>query len=718
MTQYPSTTLTQLIESLPSGSSSKEIAQIRKAYHFVKKAHADKQRKTKELYVEHDLAVAHIISQLGVDISAITAGLLHDCLLPHTGITAELIQAEFHDEITNLVTGLESLDPFIDSHERDKDTKAMEAIINTIIEGDSRIILIFLADKLQELRKSSKLPPNQQLQIAGEARDLYAPLANRLGIWQLKWELEDLAFRFLEPEQFRFIADQLDEKRAARNQSIKEAVDKLSAKIREGDIQASVTGRPKHIYSIYRKMKKKEVDIAHIYDVRALRVIIHDNDPNLCYQVLGIVHNLWQPIPHEFDDYIARSKSNGYQSLHTAVIDGKGQTLEVQIRTREMHEEAEKGIAAHWAYKEGGRLKSQTNQRIQHLRQILTSLQDSEGSRADGASFKTEFLGERIYVFTPKGDIIDLPSGATPIDFAYGIHTEVGHRCRGARVNGKMVSLDYRLKSGQQVDIITANKGGPNRDWMNENLGYTAASRTRSKIRGWFRQQEKEKNISQGREVVNRELRRLAVNDVYTIEDIATALKFKDIDSFLAKVGFGDIQSTQIGGAISALQQKLQPDDDLRPLLTIKPRSKTLTVKGIAGLHTKMAGCCTPIPPEPIMGYITRGRGVTIHKKDCKTLIATAEPERWIDVEWGIEEETYPIPIVVKAYRRPGLIDEIANILNGQNINLAKTKTNTSNSISTIYMVAEVTSLDQLNHVLSKFEKLNNVIEAGRQNWA
>jgi GTP pyrophosphokinase len=399
------------------------------------------------------------------------------------------------------------------------------------------------------------------------------------------------------------------------------------------------------------------------------------------------------------------------------VIDDKGQTLEVQIRTQAMHEEAEKGIAAHWAYKEGGKPKTQTNQRIQHLRQILTSLQDSDGSPADGAAFKSEFLGERIYVFTPKGDIIDLPSGSTPIDFAYAIHTEVGHRCRGARVNGKMVSLDYRLESGQQIDIITANKGGPNRDWMNENLGYSASARTRSKIRSWFRQQEKEKNIAQGREVVNRELRRLGVADVYTIEDIAAALKFKDLEQFLAKVGFGDIQSTQIGGAIAALQQKLQPDDDLRPLLEIRPKSKTLTVKGLAGLHTKMAGCCTPIPPEPIMGYITRGRGVTIHRKDCKTLIATAEPERWIDVEWGIEEETYPIPIVVKAYRRPGLIDEIANILNGQHINLSKTKTTTSNSISTIYMVAEVASLDQLNHVLGKFEKLHNVIEAGRQHW-
>ena len=723
MTQYPSITLAELIESLPSGSSSKEIAQIKRAYYFAKKGHRNEQHESGEIHLEHDLAVAQIISDLGVNINTITAGLLHDCLLPHTGLTAEDIQAEFPEEVANLVTGLEKLIPYADSHDQERKPKSLEAIrgaILSIIEGDSRGILIFLADKLQELRKAGELSTERQLQLAGEARDLYAPLANRLGVWQLKWELEDLAFRILENDQYVLLANQLAERRAARSSSIKEAVDILSARIQESKIKAKVTGRPKHIYSIYKKMLKKQVDIEHIYDVRALRVIIEKDDPTLCYQVLGTVHHIWQPIPQEFDDYIAREKSNGYQSLHTAVRDEKGQTLEVQIRTQKMHDEAEKGIAAHWAYKEGARPKAHVNQRIQHLRQIMTNLQDSEGSPADSAIFQAEILGERIYVFTPNGDVIDLPSGATPIDFAYAIHTVVGHRCRGARVNGKMVSLDYKLKSGEQIDIITANKGGPSRDWMNESLGYTGSARTRSKIRGWFRLQEKEKNISQGREVVERELRRLGVADKFTIEDIATGLKFKELDQFLAKVGFGDIQSTQIGGAIAALQQKLQklePDDDLRPLLDVKPKSKSLTVKGVAGLFTKMAGCCAPIPPERIIGYITRGRGVTIHREDCKTLIATAEPERWIDVEWGIEEETFPIPIVIKAYRRPGLIDEIANILNGQNINLSKTKTTSSNSISTIYMVAEFASLEQLNYVLSRFEKLHNVIEAGRQHW-
>jgi GTP pyrophosphokinase len=465
-------------------------------------------------------------------------------------------------------------------------------------------------------------------------------------------------------------------------------------------------------------MLDKGVNFDRIYDIRALRVIVDDPDPNVCYQVLGIVHNLWKPIPQEFDDYIARAKPNGYQSLHTAVTDDRARTLEVQIRTRLMHEEAEKGIAAHWAYKEGGRQTTAKTSQVNVLRQLLGGLRDNGGQTTDEADVSQELLGERIYVFTPKGDVRDLPVGSTPIDFAYAIHTQVGHRCRGARVNGKMVSLDYTLSSGDNVEIITSKKGGPNRDWMNESLGFTGSARTRSKVRSWFRQQEREKNIAQGRDIVTRELKRLGVSDVYTIKDIADALKFDDKDQFLAKVGFGDIQSTQIGGAIAALQQKLRPDDELLPLLSRKKKSSDkLTVRGIGGLHTRLARCCTPIPPEPIVGYITRGRGITIHAQSCKQTVETREPERWIDVEWGGDEEYFPIPIIVKAYRRPGLVDDIANILKGQKINLTKTKTATKEGISTIFLVAEVTSLDQLNWVLGKFENLPNVISARRERW-
>ncbi|MCI0394537.1 MAG: bifunctional (p)ppGpp synthetase/guanosine-3',5'-bis(diphosphate) 3'-pyrophosphohydrolase [Chloroflexi bacterium] len=721
MTKVAPVTLSQLLQALPGGSSGPAGVRVRKAHEFARQAHGDRRRESHELYVEHDLAVAHIICELGMDTGSIVAGLLHDILLPHTNQNEETVRREFGPEIASLVGGLSKLTPYTEKHGADRDDRVLEAIrqaLLTIIEGDARVILIHLVDSLQDLRKAGDLGLEKRKQIAREARDIYAPLANRLGVWSLKWELEDLAFRYLEPDQYRLIASQIAERRAERNRRISEAAKKLERKLNEYGLEAEVTGRPKHMYSIYRKMQSKGVDFDHIYDIRALRVILEKDDPNLCYQALGIVHNLWQPIPQEFDDYIARSKSNGYQSLHTAVIDENGQTLEVQIRTRKMHEEAERGIASHWAYKEGGRHSAELAQRINALRQLLNSVREADGIPVDEEIFKNEVLGERIYVFTPRGDVVELPAGSTPIDFAYAIHTEVGHRCRGARVNGKMVSLDYKLKSGEKIDIITASRGGPSRDWMNESLGYTGSARTRSKIRAWFRQQEREKNIQQGREVVNRELKRLGVADVYTVEDIAEALRYNDVEQFLAKVGFGDIQSTQIGGAIAALQQKLRPDDELRPLLQTQPGQKRLTVRGLSGLHTKMARCCNPIPPEPIMGYITRGRGVTIHRKDCLQLLATNEPERWIEVEWGMEQETYPIPIVVKAYRRPGLMEDIANILKGEHVNLSATKTTTANSITNVYLLVEVSSLDQLNWILRKFEKLNNVIEARRQRWA
>ncbi|MDX1616387.1 MAG: bifunctional (p)ppGpp synthetase/guanosine-3',5'-bis(diphosphate) 3'-pyrophosphohydrolase [Candidatus Promineifilaceae bacterium] len=723
MTRIPPATIKQLRQLLHENGSSNRLELVEQAFQFVKSGHGDRRRQSGELYWQHDLEVAFLVAQLGVDVSTIAAAMLHDILLPHTERRLDDVRTKFGEDVESLVAALDKLAPYTDKHDDQRGDKTLERIrraILTIVDGDARVIVIHLADRLVDLRSAKGLPVEVRRRLAKEARDIHAPLANRLGIWQLKWEIEDRAFSYLETKQFDRIAQQIAERRPERTERIDQAVAKLNERITAAGIEAEVSGRPKHIYSIFRKMRDKGLNFEQIYDIRALRVIVEESDPSLCYQALGIVHNLWQPIPHEFDDYIARPKSNGYQSLHTAVIDERGQNLEVQIRTRAMHEEAERGIAAHWAYKEGGRGGDAFSQHVNWLRQLISSLREEDGADPDDEVLKGEILGERIYVFTPQGDVIDLPTGATPIDFAYAIHTEVGHRCRGARVNGKMVSLDYQLRSGEKVEVITASKGGPSRDWMNESLGYAASARTRSKVRSWFRQQERDKNIAQGRDVVNRELKRLGVTDVYTIQDIAQALKFDDAEQFLAKVGFGDIQSAQIGGAIAALQQKLKPDDELRQLLerTQKKTGKQPTVRGLSGLHTKMAKCCNPIPPEPIMGYITRGRGVTIHTEHCKQLLATREPERWIEVEWGADEDTYPIPIVIRAYRRPGLMDDIANLLTGANIALSKTKTVNEDGIATIFMVAEVSSLDQLNWILGRFEKLNNVIEARRQRWS
>ncbi|MCA9935251.1 MAG: bifunctional (p)ppGpp synthetase/guanosine-3',5'-bis(diphosphate) 3'-pyrophosphohydrolase, partial [Anaerolineales bacterium] len=508
-------TLDDLLAELPGGINTSSGAKIHKAYTFAAEAHADHTSDTGESYMAHNLAVAHAMIQLDVDANTIAASLLLDTLLPHTNRTAVDLSEQFDEEVVSLVTGLQNLYAYSEKeHYRrsqaglDTGQHKLETVrraILSIIEGDIRIILIRMADCLQDMRHASRLPTERRLEVANEAMHIYAPLANRLGVWQLKWELEDLAFRYLEPQRYREIASKLAERRTERAKKIDTAAGQLRRRLETMNLQAEVTGRPKHIYSIYRKMQRKGVDnIEHIYDIQALRVILQpvnperyrqlstkekeEEDRGLCYQVLGAVHSLWQPIPREFDDYIASPKPNGYRSLHTAVIDTRtGQTLEVQIRTIRMHEEAEKGVAAHWAYKEGGtRVSASAQRRIQGLRELLTAIQESEGPEPNSTAFETEIQAERIYVFTPNEDVVELPAGSTPIDFAYQVHTEVGHRCRGARVNGKMVSLDYRLKSGEKVEIITTKRAGPSRDWMNSTLGYTGSARTRSKIRQWF----------------------------------------------------------------------------------------------------------------------------------------------------------------------------------------------------------------------------------------
>ena len=749
MDQNVPTTLPELIEQFSGGAEDSASSRLRDAYSFVETTHGERLRESGETYAEHVLALAHYMMYLDVDIETLIACLLHESLLPHTGVTIDELDKEFGSIIASIVSGLNNLLAYANQTKLktrtngDIDTHAAEIVrqsILSIIEGDIRIILIRMADCLIDLRSAPGLTSDRQQEVAGEAMHIYAPLANRLGIWHLKWELEDLAFKYLDLENYQKIARSLlSKEQTERSRRLEEAADRLQSTIEDMGLTADVSGRSKHIYSIYRKMQRKNLDFENIYDVEALRVILEprdketyakknqkekaDEDRSICYQVLGAVHSIWQPISKEFDDYIATPKANGYRSLHTAVIDtDTGQKFEVQIRTLGMHEEAEKGIAAHWAYKERGERVSASSQRkIQNLLDLLSTLQDTVEGDASNELLEMEMLAERIYAFTPNGDVIDLPSGSTPIDFAYQIHSQVGHRCKGAYVNGKMVSLDYELQSGDRVEIITAKRAGPSRDWMNASLGYTGTARTRSKVRQWFRKQERGKNIQQGRGVVERELKLLGLGETYSVEEIAQALKYDDVKEFLARVGFGDIQSAQISGAIRLMEKSLKPDDEeLLPLLLPERPSKPkgLTVLGVSGLVTKMAGCCNPIPPEPIVGYITRGHGVTIHRQDCRQLEAITDRERIIkEVDWGVDTDTFPIPIVVKAYRRANLIDEMSNILRGQRISAPTTKTVTSDSTLTVYLIAEVNSLDQLNWLLHKFEGLANVIEARRQRW-
>ncbi len=752
MIQAVDLSLEDLLKELTgSDTNESEYARLREALQFALDSHHEERRPSGETYFEHGHDVAAALSELGVDdVDTVVAALLHDCLLPHTHVTETALNKKFGRGVTSLIKGAKTLDDYTKksganktSVELDANTtegratlEAIRKALLAIIEGDIRIIVIRMVDCLQDLRRASDMPRALQQKIAHEALHIYAPLANRLGIWHLKWQLEDDAFRYLEPEKYRQIARRLDEKRELRAIKVERAAARLRKRLKDMGVKAVVTGRPKHIYSIYRKMIRKQLDFSQIYDIQAIRVIIEpedsvayqtlnakmkdDQDRAVCYQVLGAVHGLWEPIRGEFDDYIGSPKANGYKSLHTAVIDNEsGQKLEVQIRSQRMHEEAERGIAAHWAYKEQETHVSSSAQRqIQNLRDLLVTIQEDEDN-PDGIT-EVAKLEERIHVLTPTGDIVDLPAGATPIDYAYQIHTELGHRCRGARVNGKMVTLDHRLNSGDMVEIVSGKRVAPNRDWMNPSMGYTGSPRTRSKIRQWFRQQEREQNIIQGREIIERELKRLGLLNTFTEADIAHALKFDNVNEFLSKVGFGDIQTVQITGAIALMKQSLRSDDqDLLPLLSPPPpRRKGLTVRGVGGVHTRMAGCCNPIAPEPIIGYITRGEGITIHSRDCKQVEGIKDRERLIEVDWGTEAETYPVPIVITAYRRGGLIEDMVNTLRGRQIKVPKTKLVTSDTTMTVYLIAEVADIEQLNWVLVKLDNMPNVIEAKRQRWS
>lgn len=734
-------------------TSQPDRSRLLAALQLATEVHGQQRRPSGETYLDHARAVAAGLNELGVeDLDTLIAALLHDALLPHTGLKEETLGAKVGGAVVALVKSAWTLDSYAKRASRSKsidqlgldappDRHTLEAIrraLIVIIEGDIRSILIRMVDCLQELRRADALAPDVQRRIASEALHIYAPIANRLGIWHLKWQLEDLAFRFLDPDKYHEIAIRLDEGRESRTLRVEKAAARLRRKLTRLGIRAVVTGRPKHMYSIYRKMARKGLKFNEIHDVQALRVILEpldkaaydalsskgkdEMDRALCYQVLGAVHSLWQPLRGEFDDYIGMPKPNGYRSLHTAVLDTEtGQKLEVQIRTQRMHEEAEHGVAAHWAYKEqGGTKVNVTSQkRIQDLRELLAALQEVEEAPDDVPLPDISKWDERIHVFTPRDDVLDLPVGATPIDFAYQIHTEVGHRCRGARVNGKMVSLSYRLKSGDRVEIITANRGGPNRNWMNPSLGYTGSARTRSKIRQWFRQQEREQNILQGREVVERELKRLFLDGVITVEQVAETLKYDSVEDFLCLVGFGDIQPPRIAGALVLRQQQLRSErqDAPPPVQPPTTRNKGLTIRGVSGLHTRFGACCSPVPPQPITGYITRGQGVTVHRSDCPQLKGISEPERLIEVEWGTEVEQHPIPLVIKASRRPGLMEEVHGLLRGADKKPVKTKIANDGDQTTIYLIVEVSNLTQLDGLINQLKQLRGVGEVLNERW-
>ena len=671
-----------------------------------------------EPYVQHCLAVAAILAEMGLDAPTLAAGLLHD-VLEDTSYSREQMEHEFGREVLGLVEGVTKLGQFdnLDSQAaRSYDEREMESLRKMFLAmvDDPRVILIKLADRLHNMRTLSALPPERRQRIARETLEIFAPLANRLGIWQMKWELEDLGFRYTYPDKYKEIARLIDERRPDREAYLTQIRTKLQEALQAVGIQAEISGRPKHIYSIWKKMERKG-SFEQVYDVRAVRVIVESLAQ--CYAALGIVHAMWRPIRGEFDDYIANPKDNLYQSLHTAVVADDGKTLEVQIRTQEMHENAELGIAAHWRYKEGGKRDPHYEEKITWLRSLMDWRNDVGDAREFVDSLRSDVFQDRVYVFTPKGKLVDMPNGSTPIDFAYHIHTDVGDRCRGARVNGSLVPLDYQLQTGDRVEIITAKRGGPSRDWLNPNLGYVRTQRARTKIKQWFKKQDREQNILQGHEVVDRELHRLSLDGSITQEAVARMFNFDRLDDFHEKIGAGDISSQAIVSKVIEADRKANPpQEELLPLgPSSRPEVSGMAVLGTGGMLTQLAQCCKPVPGDPIIGFVTRGRGVTIHHRNCVNIVHSEEAERLIEVSWGASLRTYPVTIKITAYDRVGLQRDIAGVVAGESISMSRVLITTNKNIATFIATLEITGTAQLSRIMDRIERLPNVIEVKRQ---
>ena len=677
-----------------------------------------------ELTTDRGLAAADLLADLQMDHEVVIAALLHEPVAAgKLGLKA--VGDSFGQVVARLVDGVGKLSLIGDLYQQGPQAQQqLESLRKMLLAmaQDVRVVLIRLAICLVTMRNLKAFPVAEQQRIARETLNIFAPLANRLGMAQMKWELEDLALRSLEPVAYKQLAQALDERRAERESHIAEVIQKLRAELQHAGIDAEVCGRAKHIYSIWRKMQRKQLPFEQIFDIRAVRVTV--DTVTDCYAALGVVHSLWNHIRHEFDDYIANPKSNGYQSLHTAVVGPEGKTLEVQIRTWDMHHHAELGVAAHWRYKEGGAQTSAYEQQIAWLRQLLEWKDDELTDASDFLDrFKAEAFQDHVYVITPKGAVLELPQGATPLDFAYHIHTDIGHRCRGAKVNGRIAPLHYELKNGDQVDVLTARHPAPSRDWLSPHLGYLKSARARGKARQWFKQLDQEKNSAVGKATLEKEFQRLGVDiKQVDLQKLAEKLNFTETDELFAAIGYGDITTGTV--ATKAQELILPPPPAPVSRLIRKPSGgdsgEGIQIRGVGKLLTHLARCCKPVPFEPIAGFITQGRGVTIHRQDCPNLLnlATREQERMIEVAWGREQKAvYPVDIMIQAYDRTGLLRDITSILLQEKINVlaANTRTDPETAIANMLLTLEIGGVEQLSRILDKISRLPNITDAHRQ---
>ncbi|HEX7950338.1 MAG TPA: bifunctional (p)ppGpp synthetase/guanosine-3',5'-bis(diphosphate) 3'-pyrophosphohydrolase [Candidatus Limnocylindrales bacterium] len=703
----------QLYASILAEHPGADLEGVGKAFDLAVIAHEGQPRATGEPYVTHPIAAAQMLAELGLDPVAIQAALLHD-VPEDTEYSLTDVEERFGSEVSQLVDGVTKLSKFsTHSHEQQQAENIRKMLL--AMAQDIRVVLIKLADRLHNMRTLYGLPLEKQLRIARQTMEIYAPLAERLGIWQMKWELEDLAFKTLEPERFRELAKLLDTRRVGRESYIDRAIAELRPRLEAAGIEVDLQGRPKHIYSIYKKMERKGAEFGEIYDVYAIRILV--NDVRDCYAALGIVHSLWRPIPGQFDDYIAVPKNNLYQSLHTAVIALDGKPLEIQIRTHQMHQISEVGIAAHWRYKEGTKSDRAYDAKLAWLRQLLDWQRDVSDATEFVEGIKLDIFQDQVFVFTPKGDIKDLPAGATPLDFAYRIHTDVGHRTIGAKVNNRLVPLDYRLKNGDIVEVVTTKgEHGPSRDWLN----VVRTSHAREKIRQWFKRKDRDENIVHGKESLDRELRRLARTSIAAIGpdrigEVTRQYNYESLDDFYAAIGYGAV------GAQSVVMRLGVVDDTQGTLPTVAPaphvpRSGGVRVKGVGDLLVRFAKCCHPIPGDPIVGFITRGKGVTVHLQSCPTVVNEREVSRLIEVEWeAAPTQTYPIAIRVEAYDRTGLLSDITQVVAENKVNILAAQVGvTPDHTAVVTATLQVASVSQLAKVMSRIETLKDVISVQR----
>lgn len=726
------------LERLGEQVEIEDIDEIRRACE-VAKAAFERVGTEEDVWSDHSagsyltgLEMTQILAELQQDQPTLVAAILYRSVREGK-LSIELVRKQFGKEVARLVDGVRQMaaigsikNPRAEDNvlggatHMDNLRKMLVAMID-----DVRVALIKIAERTCAIRAVKNGSRKKRYLVAREVFDIYAPLAHRLGIGHIKWELEDLSFRYLKPNDYKSIAKLLDEKRLDRQEFIDQVVDLLLRRLHENNIDGEVNGRAKHIYSIWRKMQRKNIDFSQVYDVRAVRILVPEIKD--CYAVLGIVHGQWKNIPHEFDDYIASPKPNGYRSLHTAVFGPEGKVLEIQIRTREMHEEAELGVCAHHLYK-GTDTKSKSDayeDKIAWLRQVLEWHEDLGESEAFGDMLRADIVQDRIYIFTPDGHVIDMPQGSTPVDFAYRVHTEIGHRCRGAKVNGRIVPLNRRLRTGDQVEIMTINEERPRRDWLNPNLGFVTSSRARAKVAHWFKLQDKEKNAAAGHKIVAREFKRLALDqDELSFDVMATALNFKTPDDMFAALGAGDIRLSQIIGAAQRQVEREHRDEQLDLALPSAERTPAsqgdIRIRGVGNLLTTMASCCKPVPGDPIAGYITQGRGVSVHREDCPNLMQLRENDgqRVIEVDWGREgETTYPVDVFIEAYDRSGLLRDVMILLAEDDINVtaANTVTDKNHNTARLTITVEIAGLELLGRIMDKINQVPNVIDVHRQ---